>query len=124
MKGAAISTIRLIKRLFVEIPQPAKAFERLFLGFLLLTFLVAALRSPEWLILMILSLVGRSIFSFGFCIFRDVNGAAGAWSRMYKESKGIPHESFTFADVPTIKFLGFMYMGIMCLIGVIVTALK
>lgn len=125
-KGAAIRTIRLIQRLFVEMPQPAKTFVRLFLGFFLLAFLVAALRGPGWLVLVVFALAGISIFSFGFCIFRDISSAASAWSRMYKESKGIPQEGFTFADLPTIKFMGFMYMvmGIVSLVGVTVAALK
>ena len=62
--------------------------------------------------LLILVAAGCSIFLFGLCIFRDINGATTAWSRMYKESKGIPPEGFTVADVPTLKFIGFMYMVI------------
>jgi hypothetical protein len=31
-------------------------------------------------------------------------------SRIYKESRRIKPESFTFADVPTIRAMGFMHM--------------
>ncbi|WP_427129107.1 hypothetical protein [Pseudarthrobacter sp. S9] len=91
-----------------------------------LCFLVGALKGPEWLLLLIVSVIGLSIFLFGLCIFRDVNGAATGWSRMYKESKGIPPEGFTFADVPTIKFMGFMYMcmGVLAFVGMALEAFR
>ncbi|GAB2707578.1 hypothetical protein GCM10027038_01100 [Arthrobacter bambusae] len=47
---------------------------------------------------------------FGFCVFRDINNAATSWSRMYKESRGISPEHFIFADVSTLKGMGFIYM--------------
>ncbi|WP_442542579.1 hypothetical protein ACSBOX_11545 [Arthrobacter sp. KN11-1C] len=53
---------------------------------------------------------GVFLLVFGFCIFRDINGAASSWSRMYKESRGLSPAQFTFADVPTLKGMGFMYM--------------
>jgi hypothetical protein len=53
---------------------------------------------------------GLAIFLFGFYIFRDINGTASILSRVYKESRGIAAEQFTFADVPTLRGLGFFYM--------------
>lgn len=47
---------------------------------------------------------------FGLYVFRDINDTATSWSRIYKESRGIRPESFTFADVPTIRGMGFMFM--------------
>jgi hypothetical protein len=47
---------------------------------------------------------------FGWCVLRDVNGTTSAWSRFYKESKGIAPDGFTLADVPTLKGMGFLYM--------------
>ncbi|WP_461190069.1 hypothetical protein [Arthrobacter sp. Z4-13] len=47
---------------------------------------------------------------FGWCVFRDVNGTTSAWSRFYKESKGIGAQGFTLADGPALKGLGFWYM--------------
>src|SRR5687768_6752665 len=69
---------------------------------------------------------GLSIFLFSLCVFRDVNGVASDWSRMYKESKGIPPDGFTVADVPTIKFLGFIYMfmGVLTFVGITLSALE
>ncbi len=86
--------------------------------FFLLSPAIAALKAPEWLLLLDFVAAALSIFLFGLCIFRDINGAATAWSRMYKESKGIPPEGFTIADVPTIRFMGFMYM-VMGVLGIV-----
>ncbi|MCA4135305.1 hypothetical protein [Arthrobacter sp. M4] len=112
--------------MFVEEPQPAKGLFRFFLTSVALSFLLAVLRGPAWLQLVIIYLMGLSIFFYGLCIFRDINGAATSWSRMYKESKGIPPEGFTFADVPTIKFMGFMYMcmGILAFVGLTIELLR
>lgn len=41
-----------------------------------------------------------------------VSGASTAWSRLYKEGRGISPEHFTFADVGSIKAMGFFYMVI------------
>ncbi|MDP9906699.1 MULTISPECIES: hypothetical protein [Arthrobacter] len=119
-------TIRLIKRQFLEMPQPAKTLFRCFLAFFALSFLVGALKGPEWLMLLFAFITGLAIFLFGLCIFRDVNGVATGSSRMYKESKGIPPEGFTLADVPTIKFMGFIYMcmGALAFVGLAIEAFR
>lgn len=93
-------------------PQPVRGLYPGSFALVFMVFPIAALKGPTWLILLILAAAGLAIFVCGFCIFRDINGAATAWSRMYKESKGIPPEGFTVADVPTLKFVGFMYMVI------------
>lgn len=118
-EGVAIRTIRLIKRQFVEMPQPARALFLCFLGAIFFSFVLAVMKGPEWLMLLIAGAAGLSIFLFGLCVFRDVNGVASDWSRMYKESKGIPPDGFTVADVSTIKFMGFIYMlmGVLAFVG-------
>jgi hypothetical protein len=78
---------------------------RAFLGGLLL----GVVRQMRWVGLGI-SGAGVFLFLFGLHVFRDINGTASMWSRIYKESRGIRPEGFTFADVPTIKAMGFMYM--------------
>lgn len=115
----AIRTIRLIKRQFIEMPQPAKALSVCFLVAIFFSFILAAMKGPEWLMLLIVGAAGISIFLLGLRVFRDVNYVASDWSRMYKESKGIPPEGFTVADVPTIKFMGFIYMlmGVLAFVG-------
>jgi len=57
-----------------------------------------------------LSVSGVFVFLFGLHVFRDLNGTASTWSKIYKESRGISPDGLTFADVPTIKGMGFMYM--------------
>jgi hypothetical protein len=47
----------------------------------------------------------------GAQVFKDINGAANSWSRIYKESRGIAADQFTFADVPTLKGMGAFYMA-------------
>lgn len=66
-----------------------------------------------------MSVSGVFVFLFGLHVFRDINGTASTWSKIYKESHGIRPEGFTFADVPTIKGMGFMYM----IMGVGLTAM-
>ncbi|MFJ5957995.1 hypothetical protein ACIQC5_18820 [Paenarthrobacter sp. NPDC092416] len=63
-----------------------------------------------WAVLIPITVAGLSVFSLGFCIFRDIKGTATTWSRLYRESKNIAPGGFTMADVPTIKGMGFMYM--------------
>ncbi|MBB6407291.1 hypothetical protein [Arthrobacter sp. AZCC_0090] len=55
-------------------------------------------------------MAGLALVLFGFCVFRDIDGAARSWSRIYKKSRGISPEGFAFADVPTLKGMGFVYM--------------
>ena len=57
-----------------------------------------------------MSVSGVFVFLFGLHVFRDINETATTWSKIYKESHGISPDGFTFADVPTIKGMGFMYM--------------
>ena len=92
-------------------PQPAKSFLPCFIVFVFLSFIIAVVKGPNWAQQIVIALAGISIFLFGLCVFRDIKGAATSWSRLYKESKGIAPDGFTFADVPTIKGMGFVYMG-------------
>ncbi len=57
-----------------------------------------------------LSVAGVFVFLFGLQVFRDLNGTASTWSKIYRESHGISPDGFTLADVPTIKGMGFIYM--------------
>jgi hypothetical protein len=69
-----------------------------------------------------MGVAGVFLVLFGWCVFRDVNGAASAWSKFYRESKGISPQGFTLADVPTLKGMGFGYMlaGAGFLLGAVV----
>jgi hypothetical protein len=104
-----IKNLRAIKRLFTELPQPARAFYWCFIALFLGTFLVGVITRVNWVAIGV-SGSGVFLFLFGLHVFRDINGTASMWSRIYKESRGIEPEGFTFADVPTIRGMGFMYM--------------
>lgn len=73
----------------------------------------------NWVVAIGLSGAGLSLFLFGLYVFRDINDTASTWSRIYKESRGIKPESFAFADVPTIRAMGFMHMivGVFFVVG-------
>lgn len=113
-----MKTIRAIKRLFTELPQPARTFYWCFIALFLVTLPLGAVTRMNWVVLGI-SAAGVFVFLFGLHVFRDINGTASMWSRIYKESRGIRPEGFTFADVPTIKGMGFMYMlmGVFFVVG-------
>lgn len=104
-----MKTVRAIKRLSTELPQPARAFSWCFIGFFFGTFLLLAVTRVNWFFLGIIG-AGAFLFLFGLQVFRDTNSTASVWSAIYKESRGIRPGGFTFADVPTIKGMGFMYM--------------
>lgn len=105
----AITTLRTVKRLFTELPQPARTFQRCFIGFFLGTFLLLVITRVNWFALR-MSAAGIFLFLFGLHIFRDLKGTASTWSEIHKERRGISPDVFTFADVPTIKGVGFIYM--------------
>lgn len=106
-----IKTLRGIRRLLTELPQPARTFYWLFYAVFLATFVLGAATRMNWVGIGF-SAAGLFLFLFGLCVFRDINDTATAWSRIYKESRGIKPGGFTFADVPTIRGMGFM-----CMIG-------
>ncbi|MGO4146957.1 hypothetical protein AB4Y77_17895 [Paenarthrobacter sp. YAF11_1] len=114
-----IRNLGLMRRIYVEWPQPAKALMLCFPAFFILSFILAALKLPFWAVLIPITLAGVSVFSLGFCIFRDIRNTATTWSLLYRESKNIAPDGFTIADVPTIKGMGFMYMlmGVMFVAG-------
>jgi hypothetical protein len=101
--------------MLTELPQPARLFMWCFIAAFLSAFILAAATRAYWVVRVGMAGAGSSIFLFGLCIFRDVNGAASTATRIYKESRGIAPEGFTLADVPTIKGMGFFYI----LIGVL-----
>ena len=105
-----MKTFRLMKRLATGMPQPARAFSWLFPSLFLLVPLIYTLTGQRWLGLAELGTAGVFLTLFGFYVFRDLNGTASSWSRMYKESRGLSPEQFTFADVASIKAMGFVYM--------------
>jgi hypothetical protein len=57
-----------------------------------------------------LSVAGLFLFLFGLHVFRDLNETATTWSKIYRETRGISPDGFTFADVGTIRGMGFVYM--------------
>ena len=101
-----------------ELPEPARTYERWcvagFAGTFLIgvagTFLIGVTVHLEWVMFLGTGVAGFFLVLFGWCVFRDVNGAASAWSRFYRESKGISPQGFTLADVPTLKAIGFWFM--------------
>ncbi|WP_214949820.1 hypothetical protein [Arthrobacter sp. ISL-69] len=74
------------------------------------TFLIGVTTRLDWVMFVGMGAAGVFLVLFGRCIFRDFNGAASAWSKFYRESKGIAPDGFTLADVPTLKGIGFWYM--------------
>ena len=86
------------------------------------TFLVGAATRLDWVMFLGMGAAGIFLGLFGWCVFRDVNGTTSAWSRFYRESKGISPQGFTLADAPTLKGLGFWYMflGVGLLLGAVV----
>lgn len=110
--GGFIKTIRLIKRFGREMPQPARGLSWVVSSMFLLGFLLVALTGEPWTIRSCVAMAGVALVLLGFCVYRDVNGAATTWSRLYKESRGISPEHFTFADVGSIKAMGFFYIVI------------
>lgn len=89
----------------------------------LVTFVLLAATRMNWLAIG-MSGAGLCLFLFGLYVFRDINDTASTWTRIYKESRGIKPESFTFADVSTIRAMGFMHMigGLFFVVGGIVFA--
>ncbi|MFC9772565.1 MULTISPECIES: hypothetical protein [unclassified Pseudarthrobacter] len=114
-----MKTLRLIKRLSTELPQPARSLWLSIVPILALGFVFLAITSQPWAVRIAMALAGASLGLFGLCVFRDVNGTVTTWNRLYKESRGIALENFTFADVPTLKGLGFLYivMGLFWIAG-------
>jgi hypothetical protein len=86
------------------------------------TVLTGVTTRLDWVMVVGIGVAGVFLVLFGWCVFRDVNGAASAWAMFYRESKGIAPEGFTLADVPTLKAMGFCYMlvGAGFLLGAIV----
>lgn len=103
-------TLRLIKRLIMELPQPARRYNGLLWVSFLVGLALAAVTTSSWMLLIGTGMAGVFAFLFGRCIYRDLNGAATFWSNAYKESRGIPRDHFTFFDVPTARAMGFFYM--------------
>jgi hypothetical protein len=99
-----------MRRIFTEIPPVARVFMLGFPSLFLLSLLMAVARLPFWAVVAPIVLAGCSLVALGLFIFRDIGGTASIWSQAYRESKGIAPDGFTFADVPTIKGLGFVYI--------------
>ena len=99
-----------MRRIFTEVPPLASVFMLGFPSLFLLSLLMAVAKLPFWAVVIPIVLAGCSLVALGLFIFRDIDGTASIWSRAYRESKGIAPDGFTFADVPTIKGLGFIYI--------------
>lgn len=102
----------ILRLSLTKAPQPAKTFIWCFVSVFLVVFVVAAITGSTWVFSAGAVVVGTSFFLFGYCFFRDVNAAATTASRLYKESRGLGPERFTFFDVPTLRALGFAQMTI------------
>lgn len=93
-------------------PQPARALSWMVPSTFLLGFLLVVLTGAPWTIRVAVAAAGAALVLLGFCVCRDVKSAATTWSRLYREGRGLSQEQFTFADVGTIKAMGFFYMVI------------
>lgn len=114
-------TLRGFGRLLTELPQPARS--ALLLGHVLFFAGLPPALALHQLHIAFLGAVasGISLALAGWCVFRNVRNAAGVWSAIYRESKGIPPDGFTIADVPTVRTLGFFYLligGFFAVVGV------
>ncbi|CEA08293.1 hypothetical protein BN1051_01633 [Arthrobacter saudimassiliensis] len=115
-------TLRGFGRLLTELPQPARG--GLQLGYLLfLAGLPFGIASGQLHFASLGAAASGVCFAVaGWCVFRNVRGAAAVWSAVYRESKGIPWDGFTNADMPTVRTLGFFYLlvGVWFTIGGVV----
>lgn len=91
-------------------PQPVRALGCAIPPIFLLGILLVSLTGAAWTLRSALAAAGVMVVILGVCVFRDINDAATTWSRLYKEGRGISPENFTFADVGTIKGMGFFYI--------------
>ena len=82
-------------------------------------FVIGAATRMNWVVASGVSCAGIFSFLFGLYVFRDINDTASTWSRIYKESRGLKPGGFTFADVATIRAMGFMHMVAGLLFGVV-----
>jgi hypothetical protein len=105
-----VRTLRLIKRLQMEMPQPARRYQWLLWVSILAGLALATATRFFWIAAVGAGVAGVFAFLFGRCVFRDINGAATFWSNADKESRGLSPERFTLFDVPTAKAMGFFYM--------------
>lgn len=93
-------------------PQPVRVLFWLVPLLVLLGFFLVVLTGEPWSIRLCVAGAGVALGMLGLCVYRDIKGAATTWSRLYKESRGIPLEGFTFADIGSIKAMGLVYMVI------------
>lgn len=75
-----------------------------------LGFVVVAITGASWVMRAALAGAGIGLVLLGFCVYRDVNGAATTGSRIYREGRGLSPEQFSFADSGSIKAMGFFYL--------------
>ena len=111
--------MQLIWRSLTKAPQPAKTSIWCFICVFLSMLILLIITGSTWVFSIGAVLAGLSLFLFGLCYFRDIHATATTASRIYKESRGIDPEGFTFADVPTLKAIGFGQMLIGALFIVI-----
>ena len=114
-----MKTVRGLRRLLKELPQPARSsFWIIFAAGAAAIFSGAVIDHP-WAVLPGVAVAGGAAAVTGWCLLRDFRGSAAIWVRIYRETRGIPAGAFSMTDVPTIKAMGFFYlmMGVVWLGG-------
>ena len=108
-----MKTLRDFRRLLTELPQPARA--GLWIGYVAFpagVLLGFAFGRATWATFSGAGISGAAIALTGWCLFRDTAGAATEWSRIYRETRGVPPDGFTFGDVPTVRAQGLVYLAL------------
>jgi hypothetical protein len=103
-----VRTSRAIRRLFTELPQPGRTFFWRFIALFLVALLLGAVTQMRWVGLGI-SGAGVFLFLFRWHVFRDINGTASMWSRIYKEPWNQTWRVYV-CRCPYDQSHGFMYM--------------
>lgn len=114
-----MKTLRGLRRLLRELPQPARSAFRLIFAAGAAAILLGAVIDRPWAVLPGVAVAGMAAAVTGWCLLRDFRGSAAIWVRIYRETRGIPAGVFSMTDVPTIRAMGFFYlvMGVIWLGG-------
>lgn len=110
----AVKTLKGFARLLVELPLPVRTALLLGYSVFLAGFLASMVTGQLRIGLATAVLSGAAFAVAGWCVFRNVRGAAAVWLGIYCETRGIPPERSTVADMSNVRSLGFFYMVFGC----------
>lgn len=105
-----MKTVRGLRRLLRELPQPARSTFRIAFAAGVAAIILGAVVNRFWAVLPGVAVAGAALAVTGWCLLRDFRGSAAIWVRIYRETRGVPAGAFSMADVPTIKAMGFFYL--------------